>query len=44
MRPLCIPPFAGSRGSTALAANTLGTDLEEMQTQSELLIFNISSL
>lgn len=26
MRPLCIPPFAGSRRSTALAANTLRTD------------------
>lgn len=43
MRPLCIPPFAGSRRSTALAANTLRTDLEEMESQSELLIFNISS-
>lgn len=26
MRPLCIPPFAWSCGSTALAAHTLGAD------------------
>lgn len=26
MRPLRVPPFAWSRGSTALAANTLGAD------------------
>lgn len=29
MRPLSIPPFAWRCGSTALAANTFGTYLEE---------------
>jgi len=29
VRPLCVPPFAWSCGSTALAANTLGADLEK---------------